>query len=197
MRASELRRLQLDEYDAYSRARGAIASTGEALPHQEGYRTHTSESFQMQAYPAWGYVGTMGAVAALNNNPQVVIRQLQSISGNQSAIIRNNPSATIQPQQSATIHPQQIHPQQSIRNNPQQFIRNSQQLSATIRNNPTATIHPQSSIRNNPSATTHPQQFIRNNPSSLQAGYSWCAASTTSRRVQLFSSSFRWPCARL
>ena len=28
VRASELRRLQLDEYDAYSRARGAIASTG-------------------------------------------------------------------------------------------------------------------------------------------------------------------------
>ena len=55
VRASELRRLQLDEYDAYSRARGAIASTGEALPRREGYRTHTSESFQMQAYPAWGY----------------------------------------------------------------------------------------------------------------------------------------------
>ena len=197
VRASELRRLQLDEYDAYSRARGAIASTGEALPRREGYRTHTSESFLMQAYLAWGNMGTLGAVAALNNNPQVVIRQLQSISGNQSAIIRNNPSATIQPQQSATIHPQQIHPQQSIRNNPQQFIRNSPQLSATIRNNPTATIHPQSSIRNNPSATTHPQQFIRNNPSSLQAGYSWCAASTTSRQVQLLSSSFRWPCARL
>ena len=55
VRASELRRLQLDEYDAYSRARGAIASTGEALPRREGYRTHTSESFLMQAYPAWGW----------------------------------------------------------------------------------------------------------------------------------------------
>ena len=55
VRASDLRRLQLDEYDAYSRARGAIASTGEALPRREGYRTHTSESFLMQAYPAWGY----------------------------------------------------------------------------------------------------------------------------------------------
>ena len=133
-----------------SRARARLCLAG------RGIGPNTSESFQMQAYPAWGHVGTLGAVAALNNNPQVVIRQLQSISGNQSAIIRNNPSATIQPQQSATIHPQQIHPQQSIRNNPQQFIRNSQQLSATIRNNPTATIHPQSSIRNNPSATTHP-----------------------------------------
>ena len=132
MRASELRRLQLDEYDAYSRARGAIASTGEALPRREGYRTHTSESFLMQAYLAWGYMGTLGAVAALNNNPQVVIRQLQSISGNQSAIIRNNPSATIQPQQSATIHPQQ---------------------SATIRN------YPQQSNRNNSSAIIHPQQI--------------------------------------
>ena len=143
VRASELRRLQLDEYDAYSRARGAIASTGEALPRREGYRTHTSESFQMQAYPAWGYVGTLGAVAALNNNPSVVIRQLQSVSGNQSAIIRNNPSATIQPQQSAII-----------RNNPQQFIRN----------NPSATTHPQQSatIRNNSSAIIHPQQPIRN-----------------------------------
>ena len=71
-------------------------------------------------------VGTLGAVAALNNNPQVVIRQLQSVSGNQSAIIRNNPQQSIR-----------NNPQQSIRNNPQQFIRNK-----SIRNNPSATTRP-------------------------------------------------------
>jgi hypothetical protein len=103
-------------------------------------------------------VGTLGAVAALNNNPQVVIRQLQSVSGNQSAIIRNNPSATIQPQQSAIIR---NNPSATIRNNPQQSATIQPQQSAIIRNNP------QQSIRNNPqqSATIHPQSSIRNNPS--------------------------------
>ena len=171
VRASELQRLQLDEYDAYSRARGAIASTGEALPRREGYRTHTSESFQMQAYPAWGYVGTLGAVAALNNNPPVVIRQLQSVSGNQSAIIRNNP--------------QQFIRNKSVRNNPSAITRPQ----SSIRNNPTATIHPQQSNRN---------KSVRNNPSSLHAG-SWCTASTTSCRRQRrapLSSSCRRPRSR-
>ena len=130
VRASELQRLQLDEYDAYSRARGAIASTGEALPRREGYRTHTSESFLMQAYPAWGYVGTVGAVAALNNNPPVVIRQLQSVSGNQSATIRNNPQQSIR--------------NKSVRNNPSATTRPQQ----SNRNNSSAIIHPQQPIRN-------------------------------------------------
>ena len=78
VRASELRRIQLDEYDAYSRARGAIASTGEALPRREGYRTHTSESFLMQAYPARGY----GEQCGRRRSPQQ-----QSASGNPSATI--------------------------------------------------------------------------------------------------------------